>query len=116
MDILKQFGLILGLNYLGDIIQKVLDIPIPGNVIGFVLLFLLLSFKILKPQDVEKVINIILINLAFLFVPSGASLITALDILKDSWIQLLIICIVSTILTMGVTGWVVQYILGRGEK
>lgn len=116
MDLIKQFGIILGLNYIGDIIQHVLDIPIPGNVIGFVLLFLLLTSKILKPKDIEKVINVILMNLAFLFVPAGASLITSLDILKDSWFQLLFISIASTILTMGVTGWVVQSILRRGDK
>ncbi|MBP1762055.1 MAG: LrgA family, partial [Firmicutes bacterium] len=42
MNIIKQFGIILFLWLCGELISKSLGVPIPGSVIGMVLLFICL--------------------------------------------------------------------------
>ena len=45
--------------------------------------------------------------MAFFFVPAGVSIINYFDILKSTVLQLLVICVVSTIVTFAVTAYVV---------
>lgn len=113
---LKQFGIIISITYIGDILSKISGLPIPGTVIGMVLLFMLLYFKVIKLSSVEPAADVLLSNLAFLFVPPAVALITKLDLLKDIWVQILTITVISTVITMVVTGYTADILIRRSKK
>jgi len=72
------------------------------------ILLALLCFGILDVKKVENVSQFFLDHLAFFFIPAGVGLITSLSLLKDTWLQILLVCLFTTMFTMAVTGRIVQ--------
>lgn len=116
MKLLRQFSIVLGVWIAGEIAVKFFHIPVPGNIFGMLLLFLLLYFKVIKLHMLEEITKFLLDHLAFFFIPSGVALIASLDILKEKWMSLLVIIILTTFIVIAVTGRTVQFILKKGEK
>lgn len=113
MNIIKQFGIILFLWLSGELISKSLSVPIPGSVIGMVLLFICLCSGVIKLAMVDDLSMFVLNNLAFFFVPMGVGLIAYLDILRANWIQILLIVVLTTIIVVLITGLIVQLLAGK---
>ncbi|GLI58194.1 CidA/LrgA family protein [Propionigenium maris DSM 9537] len=111
-----EFIIIFGISYLGEILSKILSLPVPGTVIGMFLLFIALYFKVIKVKQIERGVDILLINMAIFFIPPGVRLISSLDYMKGNWIKIIVLMILTTLITMVVTGRVVQYLVERGEK
>lgn len=117
MKIIKQLFWIFLFSLLGEMLSAIIlpYIAIPGSVIGMVLLFLALHFKMIKVEQVEEAGTWLTDNMGIFFVPAGVGLISNFDILADSWLQLVIIMVVTTILMMIFVGKIVQSIKRRTE-
>ena len=116
MNILIELTYILGFSFLGQTISKTTGIPVPGSVIGLILFFLSLQFKIIKLEGVEKTSNFLTDNLAILFIPAGVAIISNFNKIKNIWVLLAIICFVSTIISLIFVGRLTQHLIKRGEK
>ena len=103
MKIIYQIGIIFSLCWVSQIVEKLLPFDFPASVIGMVLLFVLLSCKILKVEHIREKSDFLLANMAFFFVPAGVSIINYFDVLKSSVVQLLLICLFTTVLTFAAT-------------
>ena len=68
--VLLQIIIIMGVTYVGNILQSVLHIPIAGSIVGLILFFLLLQFKIIPSKWVSEGSNFFLTFMVFFFVPS----------------------------------------------
>ena len=115
MKLFREAIIIFGIYLLGVLIADVTRLPIPGNVIGMVILFLLLCFKVIKVEQISTISNFFLEHLAFFFIPAGVGLISSFSVIKNIWLQLLIVCFVTTAITMICTGLVVQKIANKKE-
>ncbi|QIL45818.1 CidA/LrgA family protein [Vagococcus coleopterorum] len=115
MKLFKEFLLIISFTFLGEIISKVGHLPVPGSVIGMLLLFAGLYFKVVKLDDVDTVGTFLLDNLSILFLPAGVGIMVYFPVIKDHWFSLLIVMLVTTALTMGVVGMVVQAVKRKYE-
>lgn len=115
MEILFQILIIFGFAFIGDSITSLFQLPIPGSIIGLVGLFLALQFKIVKLERIETVGNWLKNNLAFLFVPPTVGIMAYFDVLKTSWLDILIVLMVSTLVTYFVTGKIAQ-VLNRKDS
>ncbi|OGO79250.1 MAG: murein hydrolase transporter LrgA [Clostridiales bacterium GWB2_37_7] len=109
MKLLRQITIILSFAFLGEILNKLVGIPIPGNILGMFLLLLSLLTGIVKLQQIEETSRFLLDHMAVLFVPAGVGLISVIGIIKDTWWILLLIAVSTTFLVMSVTGLVVKY-------
>ena len=116
MKILKQFGVIFGVCWVSLVIEHYLPFSFPASVIGMILLLLCLLTGFLKIEHVQEKADFLLGNMAFFFVPAGASIINYFDILKSTVLQLLVICVVSTIVTFAVTAYAVTLTVKLMEK
>lgn len=112
MKYIFQFGIIYGFLFLGKLISPYLPFPLPGSIIGMVLLLMALSFKVIKLEWVEDCSKFFFKYMAFFFVPSGVALMNSLGIIKTNIIPFLVIGILSTITVQAVTGLVLQKVLG----
>ena len=108
MNKLGQFGIILGMLFLGGFLQNKFNLPIPATIVAMIILLILMIFKIVKLKWVEDIGNILINNLSVLFIPAGVAIARELDIFKGQIIALAIIIVVSTIVTIVVTGYTVQ--------
>ncbi len=105
-----QFGIILGLLAIGELIVNALSLPVPSSIIGMILLTASLQFGIIKLHQVERLTSFLLKNLGFFFVPAGIGLINSLDVLKGELGAIVGASVGSTIIIIAVTGWVYQLV------
>lgn len=119
MKIIKQVGIIFLICWLGIVIEKLLPFSFPSSIIGMILLFVCLLTGILKIEHIQEKSDFLLSNMAFFFVPAGVSIVNYLDTLKDSFLPLIIICVVSTVITFAVTAWSIRltvHLMNRRKK
>ena len=111
-----EFMLILVINYIGILISTVLHFPLPVTITALLLLFLLLQFKVLKLEKIENAANFLLLNMTLFFMPPTVKIIDSYDLLEKDLVKIIIIIVISTFLTMGITGKVVQMMIDYKEK
>lgn len=116
MKLLRQFGIILGILFIGEFINRFIAIPIPGNILGMIILLIFLLTGILKAEMIEDISKFLLDHLAFLFVPAGVGIIKNFHLVKDEWLYITIILVISTALVIAVTGFTVQFLKRRISK
>ena len=110
MKSLGQLMIILFVYLLGGLIQSVFNLPIPGTVLGLILLFIALYTKIIKVHMIEDICNVLISHMAFLFIPAGVGLMTSFGLLQGKVVQFAIIIFVSTVVTFVVTSYVVKFL------
>ncbi len=96
-------------QFAGEIVSNALRLPVPGPVLGLVLLLGLLIVRGGKvTKELKPTAQVLLQNLSLLFVPAGVGVVTQLDVLGQNWLPVAVAIVVSTLLGLGVTAWVMQ--------
>lgn len=108
MKNLKQLSVVLIILFLCEALQQKFNIPVPGTILGMMVLLLLLIFKVIKLKSIENITNTLLGLLSIFFVPVNVGIVVMFDQIKDTWLSILLVLIVSTIVVMTVTGVTVQ--------
>jgi len=116
VKLFREALIILGIYLLGELLSKSLNLPVPGNILGMVILFILLCTKVIKVDNISTVTNFLLDHLAFFFIPAGVGLMSSIGIIKSTWWQLIVVCLSTTIIIIGVTGIIVQVISRRTKQ
>lgn len=112
----KQFLIILVINFAGIIIQNIFHLPLPGTILGMLILFVLLWTKVLKVESIEKVCDFLILNMIIFFLPPAVELLEYMALLKTGFFKIIILLIVTTVITMIVTGKTVDFCIKRMEK
>lgn len=113
MNILRGLTILLLCQLVGDVTVTFFQLPVPGPVIGMVLLLLCLLWSGKVPPSLEVVGKTILSHLSLLFIPSGVGVVLIIPLLVQEWLPLSIALVASTLLAIVVTGMVVQWLLYR---
>lgn len=104
MDILIQFAIICIFSYVGEVINTTFSLPIPGSIIGLLLLFITLKLKLIKLNQIETIGTWLKQNLAFFFVPATVGIMAYFDILNASKTLIFVTMVGSTIFTYFISG------------
>ncbi len=113
---LKELIIIFAVNYAGIIISTGLNLPIPGTIIGMLLFFLLLYFKIIKVEKIERATSLLLLNMTIFFLPPAVKIMDNIQHLSGNFLKAVFIIILTTFLTMGITGKVVELMIKLMDK
>ena len=89
----------------GEVIVRALAIPIPGPVVGLLLLALVLVWRGIPPALCSTAHGL-LRNLSLLFVPAGVGAMRQVDTITGNWLALSLGLIISTAATLAVTALV----------
>lgn len=100
---LNAIALLLICQLAGETLAHFLALPLPGPVIGMVLLLLLLVLRAPLPEATGETADGILKHLSMLFVPAGVGVVQQLDLLGAEGGRLLGVIVISTIFALGVT-------------
>ena len=110
---IQGFLILLAFQLLGESLVVVLGLPLPGPVIGLVLLLVGLLGLGRIPNSLKITSDGLLSNLALLFIPAGVGLVLHFDLLaSEGWIILLAL-VISTILATLVTTALFQWLMKR---
>ena len=93
----------------------ILPFKIPSSIYGLVLMFLALQFKVIQLEQVKEAAKYLIEIMPLMFIPAGVGLMNAWGVLKPICIPVIVITIVSTIVVMGISGKVTQFVI-RLEK
>jgi holin-like protein len=119
-DMLNALTLLILCQFVGEILARGLGLPVPGPVVGLVILLAGLVFRERATrrgpgQDLKATAAGLLGNLGLLFVPAGVGVVTQLDVLGRNWLPIAAAILISTLLGLVVTGWVMQRLSRREE-
>ncbi len=116
MKILKQLGGLFLLCMIGEVLSALLPFPLPAGVLCMVLLFLGFSFRIIRMDDLRESTDFMLKNMAFFFIPASVGIVEYYPLIKDTWLPLLIICIIATFVTFAATAYTVRLVIHLQTK
>ncbi len=105
---LRALTILILCQFAGELTARALGLPLPGPVIGLVLLLIILIVRNGPTPEVRDTSLGLLRNLSLLFVPAGVGIVTQLDALARDWFAILVAILVSTALGLAVTGWMMQ--------
>ena len=116
MRIPLQLAVIFAICVAGEVLHRIVGVPLPGNIIGMVLLLILLCTKVIKVEQISAVSNFFLKHLALFFLPPSIGIMAVGDDILSKWPLLLFLCIAFTLVTIAVGGHCTQFLIRRQEK
>ena len=117
MPLIYGITALLAYQLVGEVGVRALGIPVPGPVAGMLLLLLTLVIRRGVPVALDHSANGLLSHLSLLFVPAGVGLMVYADRIGTEWLPIVLTLVLSTLLTMAVTAWVMigmQRLTGGG--
>ena len=121
---LNSIFLIFLFQLIGELVQKVLELNIPGPVIG---LILLLTTLLLSKKYDHKLIQNLKVNLIssaeklvhyipLFFLPVGVGVVMHLSFLEDNLVKVLLIIVLGTLMTLALTALLMEKLLKNKDK
>ena len=103
-----DLAILLMFQFAGEMMRAITGLPVPGPVIGMVLLLVALLAKLPVPAGIHATSRKLLAYLGLLFVPAGAGVVTRLPMIGAHWLPIVIAVVGSTIITMVITAVVMR--------
>ncbi|EGF19216.1 CidA/LrgA family protein [Streptococcus sanguinis] len=115
MKLYVQLMIIFMISLVGEGISSVFHLPVPGSIIGLVLLFLALQFKLLRLRHISMVGNFLLANMTILFLPPAVGIMDKFQVIAPYLLPIILIILGAIVLNVCVIAVVVQLIKTRFE-
>ncbi|ANY66380.1 holin [Paenibacillus sp. BIHB 4019] len=93
-----------------------LHLKVPGSILGLILVFLLLQFRVIKVEWVELGSKWLVAEMLLFFIPPAAGMMQFKDLLLGSGVQILLVIVVTSVLVMVCAGVMTQFMAGRKER
>lgn len=116
MKWLYEFGIILFITFLGEILYAVIPLPVPASIYGLLLMLLALCTKVIKLEQVNSVGKFLIDIMPPMFIPAAVGLVNIWPELSQVLVPMLVITVVTTVIVMAVTGRVSQEVIRRKKK
>jgi holin-like protein len=113
LRILAGVAVLYAFLRLGELLGDALGLPLPGSVLGMLLLWAALEARVVRLAWLRDGATTLLGLLGLLFVPAGAGFVAFVDA-GWVWIGALAVTVVGGVVTVGLTGLVVQRGMERG--
>lgn len=115
----RAFATLLAFQWVGEILARLADLPVPGPVIGLSLLLATLALRerwgAPLPASLDRAASGLLAHLSLLFVPAGVGVLAHVDRLAAEATALGLVVVAGTGIAMAVTGLLTAALLERRE-
>ncbi|OBZ14686.1 hypothetical protein A8L34_12270 [Bacillus sp. FJAT-27264] len=99
--IIAQVVLLYLFSLAGEAVKQLLHLPIPGSIIGLLLLFVLLLCRVVPVRWIEHGSAAILAYLPLFFIPATAGIVNHLSLFSGKGLLLIVVLVLSTAVTIG---------------
>ena len=110
MEMYRGLAIILGFLFAGQAISRFTHIPVPGSVLGMILLTLALMTRVVKLEHVEEVGGFLIRNMSVMFIPPGVGVILYWSLVKEQIVPISVALVLSFAITIMLTAKVVELI------
>ena len=111
MKYIKQFGIILSVTLLGELLNAVIPLPVPASIYGLVLMLTGLMTKLSPLHAVKETGKFLLDIMPLLFVPAAVGLIDTWGVLRPVIVPVTVTVLVSTVAVMAASGRATQAVI-----
>jgi putative effector of murein hydrolase LrgA (UPF0299 family) len=116
-------ALLLGCQLAGEALRRAAHLPVPGPVVGMLLLAALLlarrqpqaKAEPTRPSELDRMSGTLISHMGLLFVPAGVGVIAQLPLLRGQWAPVIIGLLGSTLVGLLVTALVMQRALPKED-
>ncbi len=112
---LGALTILLVYQLIGEVIVQFTSLPVPGPVVGLLLLFLSLCIRGNLAAPLRDTANGILQHLSLLFVPAGVGVMVHFARVSGEWLPILVAILASTALAIAVSALVMRALM-RGSS
>lgn len=115
LQLFVQIILILLISYIGTEVQRLLHIPLAGSIVGLLMFYLLLQFKIIPVSWVDEGANFLLKTMVFFFIPSIVGVMNVASDITLNYILFFLIIILGTCLVALSSGYIAETLVKRDD-
>jgi len=113
---LQTFAILLVFQSVGEVFSFALKLPVPGPVIGMILLFCWLVLDNRLLSVIQGTASDLLRHLSLLFVPAGVGIMVHASRIEGEWMPIVIALVLSTWLAIAATALVTQFLIGKSAR
>ena len=117
--LVEGLAILFIMQFLGELLTRILHLPLPGNLTGLILLFLSLILGVVKVNQVEDAVDLLLDNMMLLLIPLNVGLMVIFPLLKREGLAIILSILISTLLVMIITAKTIEIlnkVKGAGKK
>lgn len=107
--VVLQICILYIFSYIGNVIQNFFHLVIPGSIIGLLLLFTCLCFKIIPVKWIESGAGFLLSLLMLFFIPTTVGVMNYSSLLSFQGALFILAVLVSTVISIAITGTAGQF-------
>ena len=108
-----QLCALIAINKIGYVLAARFHLPLPGNLVGMLLLFVLLRSGLIHQHLIEETSSILTRHLAFFFIPIAVGLMGYSKLLLETGVAVVGTLLVSAAIGICATGFLAQALVGR---
>ena len=116
MKYIKQFEIILAISLIGELLNRLIPLPISASIYGMIILFTALCTGIVKLSAVKETGHFLIQIMPMMFIPATVSLLESWSIMQNFLIAIIVISLVSTIIVFFASGHATQIIINLKKK
>ena len=116
MKYIVQFEIILAISLVGELLNRVIPLPVPASIYGMILLFACLFGGVIKLSDIKETAVFLVETMPVLFIPAEVGLIASWNTLLTMLAPTIVIMCVTLIMVMVVTGRTSQMVIRMKKK
>lgn len=112
LQVILLFFISMAMNQLAEL----LHLPIPGSILGIIVIFALLKTNVIKLTWIEQGANLLLAELLLFFIPSAVGIMKYIPLLESDGVRILVVVVSSTFIVMLSSGLIASQITKRKES
>ncbi len=113
LKIITQILFLYVFYLIGSWIQSTFTLPIPGSIIGMILLFIFLLINVIHEKWVKEGANWMVSHLVLFIIPATVGIMNFFSFFKGKGLLLILIVLVSTAMVLISTSFSTQWIIRR---
>ena len=116
MNYIRRLSIILCISFAGELLNRVIPLPVPAGVYGLVILFLCLLTRLIPLSAVREAGRFLIEIMPVLFIPASVGLMNKWDMLQPVLLPAVVMIVVSSVAVMAVSGHTTQAVIRREKR
>ena len=116
MKYILQFGIILSISFIGELLNMFIPLPIPASIYGMLILFTSLCTGILKLSHVRETGKFLITAMPLMFIAPATGLLQSWNEMQEFIIAIAVTIVFSTVIVIAGAGHMTQLIIKFKEK
>lgn len=107
---------LLGLQLCGEVLARLLGLPLPGGLVGMMLLLAWLLLRRRSGKAMQETSQALLQNLMLLFIPFIAGIVAQAQYIRAEWLPFIAACVLGAVVSLLVTAWTLRWMLAAAAR